>query len=111
MVTKNNFGLRDKHRTPNFFRDNIGENVNLYGTSPATTYSGKLIHYDHDRQLITLNPYVNIVYDSEGKMQYQEICRNFEIPVEIIGARERTTQEDRIGRLLKYNKDLDKSKQ
>ena len=111
MTTEHSFGLKEKKESPNFFEDNLDKDVNLYGTSPATTYSGVLTHYSHQRQTVTLNPYIGMVYDNKGSMQYQELHTNFEIPTEIVGAREITTREDRLGRITKYNRDLDKSKQ
>jgi hypothetical protein len=109
MAEKHSFGLKQIGRIPNFFKDNLGKHVNLYGTTPPTTYSGVLAHYDHARQVVVLNPYLGVRYTSDGKISHEVVSRNFEIPLEIVGAREISTREDFLSRLANYN--LDNSKQ
>lgn len=97
---------KENQKAPHFFKENINHNVNLYGTNPVTTYSGVLRHYDHYRQIVVLNPYLGMIYDEHGKVKWAEMSSNFELPLEIIGARERTTSEDRLGRLIRLNRNL-----
>jgi len=101
MITEP-FGIANGTKT--FWQKNIGEPVNLY--TQSTTYSGDLESYDSPQGLIELKNYIMRRYKEDGSSEFIECQDVLEVESSIVKVKEKTTREDRLGRIAKYNQDL-----
>ena len=91
-------------REPDFYERNKDRAVNLYVKD--TTLSGDITKYDRDKGIAVLSKHIIRRYNPDGTSEFVESGKGIEIDTGIINIREETTREDRLGRIVKYNRDL-----
>lgn len=93
-------------RQPDFYERHQGEAVNLF--MKEGTLSGDISGYDRDLGIVRLRDSIQRVYNPDGTSQFVEFSGDFEFDAGIVHLRAESTREDRLGRIVKYNQDLEK---
>jgi len=88
-----------------FYRRNIDNAVNLFMERGATI-SGDISKYFKDQYLVVLLNSIQRIYSQDGASKYIEDENDFELDTRTIIGKQRTSKEDRLGRIVKYNKEL-----
>ncbi len=95
---------RSSEEEKNFYTENVGKAVNLFGD--GTTFSGDLICIDLLKGKIVLRNFVERKYSPDGTSCFWENPGEFELDIQKSWGRSTTTKEDRLGRIVNYNRDL-----
>jgi len=99
------FGL--DQRKGDFYETNRGNAVNLFSRG-GLTQSGDIVGYDKIAGIVILGSCIQRIYSSDGTSEFMEGPYPFGVNTSAIDFRVRTTREDRLGRMVKYNQDLEK---
>ena len=100
-------GYGPKQREGDFYEINRDEPVNLFSMG-GLTQSGDIVDYDKSTGIVTLGNCIQKVYHSDGTSEFAESVYPLEVDTSVINFRTLTTREDRLGRIVQYNQDLEK---
>ena len=95
---------KPRQREPNFYERNRGRAVNLYGG--VRTWSGDIVRYDEAEKMVILTKYIKRSYSADGTSTYIESPTEMELEIRLVGERELADREDRLGRIIQYNRNL-----
>lgn len=98
-----NYGI--KPREKDFYERNIGKDVDLVKND--STISGTLKKYDRDRGVAELTDVIWRNYNSDNSSSFGEFKGDLEIDVTPFFIKKESSLEDRLGRIAKYNEDLE----
>src|SRR3989344_3182790 len=96
---------KPQQRELNFYERNNGKAVNLEGDKK--TWSGDIASFDAEGRMVILRNYINRKYSLDGSSRFIEDPTEYELDIRLIGGKGITTREDRLGRIIKYNRELD----
>ena len=98
------FGIDRERKPEDFYKRNMEEPVNLF--TRGVTLSGDLFYYDQDKGIAILKNSIQRIYNSDGTSQFVEAPEEVEFDTCIVHTRAVATREDRLGRIAKYNQNL-----
>ena len=102
MPEKNMFEVTDKEI--DFYERNIGNAVNLF--TERSTFSGDIVRYDSRGRMVVLTNCITQIYNPDGSSQFEESPEKYELDIPMIKSCAKSSKEDRLGRIVKYNLEL-----